>query len=70
MPPTDISSWFLCNGQGRSLDKSVQAIPHDIYVVGTQETGMPEKDWQHKVLETLQEITESVFHLVSTYLLF
>ena len=65
MPPSDISSWFMCNGQGRCLDGSVQNIPHDIYVVGTQETGMPEKDWSHRVLDTIQDITGTNFHLVN-----
>lgn len=69
MPPVDISSWFQCNGLGRSLDPSVQSIPHDIYVVGTQETRMPEKDWHAKVLETLQDITGTSFHVVGLILL-
>ena len=34
-PPSDISSWFRCDGWGRTLDKSV-IIPHDIFVIGTQ----------------------------------
>ncbi|XP_076804156.1 phosphatidylinositol 3,4,5-trisphosphate 5-phosphatase 2-like isoform X1 [Clavelina lepadiformis] len=65
IPPNDISSWFTCSGTGKCLDASIQAIPHDIYVIGTQETGLPEKDWMHRVMDTIQEITATNFHLVA-----
>ncbi|XP_078495542.1 phosphatidylinositol 3,4,5-trisphosphate 5-phosphatase 2 [Ciona intestinalis] len=65
IPPNEISSWFLCSGSGKILDDTLQAIPHDIYVVGTQETGLPEKEWMHKVHVTIQDITNMSFHLVA-----
>jgi len=55
----------MCKGTGKTLHETISAIPHDIYVVGTQETGLPEKDWMHKAMETVQEITGRTFHLVS-----
>lgn len=65
MPPVDIRSWFRCGGTGRVLDPSVCNIPHDVYVIGTQETGLPEKEWLQKVTETIMEITQQKFHLVA-----
>lgn len=65
MPPNDISSWFMCQGSGRTLDDSVNAIPHDIYVIGTQETGPPEKEWMHRCMDTVQDITGKTFRMVS-----
>ena len=64
IPPQDVSSWFLCHGSGRTLDPSVQNIPHDIYAIGTQETGLPEKDWIHKTIDTVEDITGKKYHQV------
>nr|XP_039251513.1 phosphatidylinositol 3,4,5-trisphosphate 5-phosphatase 2-like [Styela clava] len=65
MPPVDIRSWFRCGGSGRTLDQSVCDISHDIYAIGTQETGLPEKEWLHKVTETISEITGKKLHIVA-----
>ena len=57
----------MCKGSGKCLDQGVQTIPHDIYVIGTQETGMQERDWANRIMEILQDITGGTFHLVSSH---
>jgi hypothetical protein len=34
-----------CTGAGKCRDRVLGVIPHDMYVVGTQESSMTEKDW-------------------------
>ncbi|XP_022335405.2 phosphatidylinositol 3,4,5-trisphosphate 5-phosphatase 2A-like isoform X2 [Crassostrea virginica] len=45
-PTASINSWLRCNGTGKSRDPQILGvIPHDMYVIGTQESAMTEKDW-------------------------
>ena len=45
--PNDIQSWFKSKGLGKTLDDSVNQFAHDLYVIGTQESGsMCERDWK------------------------
>ncbi|KAK3094659.1 hypothetical protein FSP39_004619 [Pinctada imbricata] len=45
-PTASINSWLKCNGNGKARDPQVLGvIPHDLYVIGTQESAMTEKDW-------------------------
>ncbi|XP_046892955.1 phosphatidylinositol 3,4,5-trisphosphate 5-phosphatase 1 [Hypomesus transpacificus] len=60
-PPQDISSWFQCKGQGKTRDDTADHIPHDIYVIGTQEDTLGEKDWVDTVKNTLRSITNISF---------
>ncbi|XP_060553619.1 phosphatidylinositol 3,4,5-trisphosphate 5-phosphatase 2-like isoform X2 [Ruditapes philippinarum] len=40
-----LSTWLKCTGAGKCRDRVLGVIPHDMYVVGTQESSMTEKDW-------------------------
>lgn len=43
---SSINSWLRCNGTGKLRDPQVLGvIPHDMYVIGTQESALTEKDW-------------------------
>uniref|UniRef100_K1QQH2 phosphatidylinositol-3,4,5-trisphosphate 5-phosphatase n=1 Tax=Magallana gigas TaxID=29159 RepID=K1QQH2_MAGGI len=45
-PMSSINSWLRCNGTGKLRDPQVLGvIPHDMYVIGTQESALTEKDW-------------------------
>ncbi|KAG7267152.1 hypothetical protein CRUP_031863, partial [Coryphaenoides rupestris] len=44
-PPHNIRSWFQCQGQGRTRDDTADHIPHDLYVIGTQEDPLGEREW-------------------------
>ncbi|KAL4219720.1 Phosphatidylinositol 3 [Mactra antiquata] len=40
-----LSTWLKCTGSGKCRDRVLGVIPHDLYVIGTQESSMTEKDW-------------------------
>ncbi|KAM8952328.1 phosphatidylinositol 3,4,5-trisphosphate 5-phosphatase 1 [Pelodytes ibericus] len=60
-PPKKITSWFLCKGQGKTRDETTDYIEHDIYVIGTQEDPLNEKEWVDILLRSLNEITTSEY---------
>ncbi|XP_060129945.1 phosphatidylinositol 3,4,5-trisphosphate 5-phosphatase 2 isoform X1 [Zootoca vivipara] len=57
-PPKNITSWFASKGLGKTLDEMTVTIPHDIYVFGTQENSMGDKEWVDFVRGVLKEFTE------------
>lgn len=63
-PPSNITSWFQSKGQGKTYDDTTSQIPHDIYVIGTQEDPLGEKDWIDIVRGTLRDITNISFKQV------
>uniref|UniRef100_A0A8D2LE76 phosphatidylinositol-3,4,5-trisphosphate 5-phosphatase n=1 Tax=Varanus komodoensis TaxID=61221 RepID=A0A8D2LE76_VARKO len=68
-PPKKISSWFLSKGQGKTRDETADYIPHDIYVIGTQEDSLGEKEWQEILRQSLQEITSISFKVIAIHTL-
>ncbi|GCB69186.1 hypothetical protein scyTo_0010516 [Scyliorhinus torazame] len=64
-PPADIQSWFLCRGQGKTRDDTAADIPHDIYIIGTQEDTQGEREWVDLIKSTLKNITYIKFKHVS-----
>ncbi|XP_072263884.1 phosphatidylinositol 3,4,5-trisphosphate 5-phosphatase 1 isoform X2 [Pyxicephalus adspersus] len=64
-PPKDITSWFLCKGQGKTRDETTDYIDHDIYVIGTQEDPLNEKEWVEILLRSLNEITTAEYKLIT-----
>ncbi|XP_060690917.1 phosphatidylinositol 3,4,5-trisphosphate 5-phosphatase 1 isoform X1 [Hemiscyllium ocellatum] len=65
-PPADIRSWFLCRGQGKTQDDTAADIPHDIYIIGTQEDTQGEKEWLELIKSTLKDITYIKFKHIAT----
>ncbi|XP_053492626.1 phosphatidylinositol 3,4,5-trisphosphate 5-phosphatase 1 isoform X2 [Ictalurus furcatus] len=65
-PPPNITSWFQSKGQGKTRDDTASQIPHDIYVIGTQEDPLGEKDWIDIVRGTLRDITNISFKQIAT----
>ncbi|XP_075385455.1 phosphatidylinositol 3,4,5-trisphosphate 5-phosphatase 1 [Tenrec ecaudatus] len=66
-PPKKITSWFLSKGQGKTRDDSADYIPHDIYVIGTQEDPLGEKEWLEILKHSLQEITSITFKMMAVH---
>ncbi|CAL8309967.1 unnamed protein product [Lota lota] len=64
-PPQSIKSWFQCKGQGKTRDDTADHIPHDMYVIGTQEDPLGEREWTDTVKNTLRVITDITFKLIS-----
>ncbi|XP_074872922.1 phosphatidylinositol 3,4,5-trisphosphate 5-phosphatase 2 isoform X2 [Carettochelys insculpta] len=57
-PPKSITSWFTSKGLGKTLDEMTVTIPHDIYVFGTQENSLGDKEWVDFLRGVLKEVTE------------
>lgn len=67
-PPPNITSWFQSKGHGKTRDDTASQIPHDIYVIGTQEDPLGEKDWIDIVRGTLRDITNISFKQVQHFI--
>lgn len=63
-PPHNLKSWFQCKGQGKTRDDSADHIPHDFYVIGTQEDPLGEREWADTVKNVLKSITNISFKQV------
>ncbi|KAF3835755.1 hypothetical protein F7725_028313 [Dissostichus mawsoni] len=68
-PPHNIDSWFQCKGQGKTRDDTADHIPHDFYVIGTQEDPLGEREWADTVKSVLRKITNITFKQVATHTL-
>ncbi|XP_075057841.1 phosphatidylinositol 3,4,5-trisphosphate 5-phosphatase 1 isoform X2 [Mixophyes fleayi] len=64
-PPKRMTSWFLCKGQGKTRDETADYIEHDIYVIGTQEDQLNEKEWVEILLRSLNDITTAEYKLIT-----
>uniref|UniRef100_A0A8C4ZRV0 phosphatidylinositol-3,4,5-trisphosphate 5-phosphatase n=1 Tax=Gadus morhua TaxID=8049 RepID=A0A8C4ZRV0_GADMO len=64
-PPQSLRSWFQSKGQGKTRDDTADHIPHDMYVIGTQEDPLGEKEWTDTVKNALRVITDISFKLIS-----
>ncbi|KAG7267147.1 hypothetical protein CRUP_031858, partial [Coryphaenoides rupestris] len=64
-PPHNIRSWFQCQGQGRTRDDTADHIPHDLYVIGTQEDPLGEREWSETVKNTLRLVTDITFKVTN-----
>lgn len=66
-PPKSITSWFTSKGLGKTLDEVTVAIPHDIYVFGTQENSLGDKEWVDFLRAVLKDFTEVEYRPVRTW---
>ena len=53
-PTNTLKFWLRCCGEGKSKDRTLSRLPHDIYVIGTQESSMTDKDWINTLKATLK----------------
>lgn len=62
---SSINSWLRCNGTGKLRDPQVLGvIPHDMYVIGTQESALTEKDWVNFVKNHIKSCLRADVELV------
>ncbi|KAL7982848.1 hypothetical protein Chor_013454 [Crotalus horridus] len=64
-PSKNITSWFASKGLGKTLDEMTVSIPHDIYVFGTQENSMGDKEWVDFLRSVLKDFTEIEYRLIA-----
>ncbi|XP_053285691.1 phosphatidylinositol 3,4,5-trisphosphate 5-phosphatase 1 [Pleuronectes platessa] len=68
-PPHNMKSWFQCKGQGKTRDDTADHIPHDFYVIGTQEDPLNEREWADTLKGVLRNITNISFKQVAIHTL-
>uniref|UniRef100_A0A8D3DQ65 phosphatidylinositol-3,4,5-trisphosphate 5-phosphatase n=1 Tax=Scophthalmus maximus TaxID=52904 RepID=A0A8D3DQ65_SCOMX len=56
--PKSVASWVLCRGLGKTLDEMTVTIPHDLYVFGTQENSVCDREWVESLRAMLKDQTE------------
>ena len=56
--------WLKSNGLGKQRNSLLSMLPHDIYVIGTQESYLSEKEWINKLKRLLYEAFAEEFFLV------
>ncbi|KAM6933414.1 phosphatidylinositol 3,4,5-trisphosphate 5-phosphatase 2A [Xenentodon cancila] len=56
--PKSVASWVLCRGLGKTLDEMTVTIPHDLYVFGTQENSVCDREWVESIRAGLKDQTE------------
>ncbi|KAM6157825.1 phosphatidylinositol 3,4,5-trisphosphate 5-phosphatase 2 [Rhynchocyon petersi] len=57
-PPKNVTSWFTSKGLGKTLDEVTVTIPHDIYVFGTQENSVGDREWLDLLRGGLKDLTD------------
>ncbi|KAA0701639.1 Phosphatidylinositol 3,4,5-trisphosphate 5-phosphatase 2A [Triplophysa tibetana] len=56
--PKGVSSWMFSRGLGKTLDEMTVSIPHDIYVLGSQENSVCDREWVDNLRSALKDITD------------
>ena len=56
--------WLLAQGKGKTCSESMACFAHDVYVIGTQESALSEKEWVMKLKSTLQNELLCKLHTV------
>lgn len=64
-----MTSWFTSKGLGKTLDEVTVTIPHDIYVFGTQENSVGDREWLDLLRGSLKELTDLDYRPVRVILL-
>ncbi|KAM5126165.1 phosphatidylinositol 3,4,5-trisphosphate 5-phosphatase 2-like, partial [Mantella aurantiaca] len=63
-PQKSLGSWIGCKGLGKTQDEMTVTIPHDIYVFGTQENSVTDRDWADFLRAMLKDLTEGDYRPV------
>lgn len=59
IPSWSLVPWLKSIGQGKTRDLPLTTIPHDVYVIGTQESANTEREWER----CLKMFLEQAFHI-------
>ncbi|NXU47046.1 SHP2A phosphatase, partial [Turnix velox] len=64
-PPRSIASWLTSRGLGHTLDETTTCIPHDIYVIGTQENSLGDREWVEFLRASLKTLMAIDYRVVA-----
>uniref|UniRef100_A0A8D0F5L9 phosphatidylinositol-3,4,5-trisphosphate 5-phosphatase n=1 Tax=Strix occidentalis caurina TaxID=311401 RepID=A0A8D0F5L9_STROC len=64
-PPRSLASWLTSRGLGRTQDETTACIPHDIYVIGTQENSLGDREWVEFLRVSLKTLMAIDYRVVA-----
>ncbi|NWW74980.1 SHIP2 phosphatase, partial [Climacteris rufus] len=64
-PPRSLASWLTSRGLGHTQDETTACIPHDIYVVGTQENSLGDREWVEFLRASLKTLMAIDYRVVA-----
>uniref|UniRef100_A0A8C3BVV7 phosphatidylinositol-3,4,5-trisphosphate 5-phosphatase n=1 Tax=Cairina moschata TaxID=8855 RepID=A0A8C3BVV7_CAIMO len=64
-PPRSLASWLTSRGLGRAQDETTACIPHDIYVIGTQENSLGDREWVEFLRASLKTLMAIDYRVVA-----
>nr|XP_030128321.3 phosphatidylinositol 3,4,5-trisphosphate 5-phosphatase 2-like [Taeniopygia guttata] len=64
-PPRSLASWLTSRGLGRTQDETTACIPHDIYVIGTQENSLGDREWVEFLCASLKSLMAIDYRVVA-----
>ncbi|NXT10162.1 SHP2A phosphatase, partial [Prunella fulvescens] len=64
-PPRSLASWLTSRGLGHTQDETTACIPHDIYVIGTQENSLGDREWVEFLCASLKSLMAIDYRVVA-----
>ncbi|NXL62682.1 SHIP2 phosphatase, partial [Chordeiles acutipennis] len=64
-PPRSLASWLTSRGLGHTQDETTACIPHDIYVIGTQENSLGDREWVEFLRTSLKTLMAIDYRVVA-----
>ncbi|XP_030065653.1 phosphatidylinositol 3,4,5-trisphosphate 5-phosphatase 2 [Microcaecilia unicolor] len=64
-PPCSVSSWLTARGLGYNQDESIACLPHDVYVIGTQDNCVGDREWLDFLQDSLKSLMGIDFKVVA-----
>ncbi|KFQ40705.1 Phosphatidylinositol 3,4,5-trisphosphate 5-phosphatase 2A, partial [Mesitornis unicolor] len=64
-PPRSLASWLTSRGLGCTQDETTACIPHDIYVIGTQENSLGDREWVEFLRASLKTLMAIDYRVVA-----
>ena len=56
-----LQSWLKSDGLGKKRNQTLGMIAHDIYVIGTQESSLSDREWSNRILSILEFFGEEFY---------
>ncbi|NWI06178.1 SHP2A phosphatase, partial [Tichodroma muraria] len=64
-PPRSLASWLTSRGLGHTQDETTACVPHDIYVIGTQENSLGDREWVEFLRASLKTLMAIDYRVVA-----
>ena len=64
-PPRSLASWLTARGLGHTQDETTACIPHDVYVIGTQENSLGDREWVEFLRASLKTLMAIDYRVVT-----